>query len=281
MRRGLILGLVFLLLVGAAGVTRLRLEAAGEKRLPASLLYLPKGPFLRAMAVGHEEVLADLLYIWSIQYYSTYDEKARYDYLDQVFRGAITELDPRFTEVYLVGALIMTLEAGRRDMAMQLYDKGLEKMPDNWEIAYWAGWECYNARDFRGAREYWARAAAMPEAPHQLTRLAAKMLEKAGDETAAITEYRRILESTTDEHTRKVVQGWIDRAWTEKGLRVLREGIERYRNARGHCPPELESLVRAGFLRALPLTPSGKPFYYEAPNCQVLPAPGQTVGVTR
>lgn len=279
MRRALPLFLALVLLAGVTGVTRLRLEAGGTARVPAGLLYLPKGPFLRAMALGHEETLADFLYIWAIQYYGTYDEKARYKYLDQVFRGAITELDPRFTEVYLVGALIMTLEAGRRDLAMNLYDKGLEKMPDNWEIAYWAGWECYNAGDFRKARSYWSRAAAMPGAPHQLTRLAAKMLERAGDQEAALAEYRRILEATREEHTRKVIKGWIDRALTERGLSELRQAVARFREARGHCPPDQDSLLRAGFLKELPRTPSGAPFYYDPQECLVLPAPGQTVGV--
>ncbi len=261
-----------------AGVARARLEGLGETRVPAGLLYLPKGPWLRALALGQEETLADLLYIWAIQYYSNYEDTSRYDYLDQVFRGAITELDPYFTEAYLVGALIMSVEARRPDLALALYDKGLEKMPDNWELGYWAGWECYYQGRFLCARDYWARAARMPGAPPVLTRLAARMLEKAGDLAAAIREYRRLLEHPPDEKTARIIESWIERMSTELDLRALDAAIAAFREERGRCPRDLGELVEERFLAALPEAADGRPYRYDPRTCRVLPAPGQSFG---
>ncbi len=277
-RPAAVLTLVVVLSAALAGLARTRLERLGETRVPAGLLYLPRGPWLRALAVGQEETLADLLYIWAIQYYSNYEDTRRYEYLDQVFRGAITELDPYFTEAYLVGALIMSVEARRPELALALYDKGLAKMPDNWELGYWAGWECYYQGRFLCARDYWARASRMPGAPAVLGRLAARMLEKAGDLAAAIREYRRLLEHPPDEKTARVVESWVERMSTELDLRKLDAAVEAFRQERGRCPRNLRELVAERFLARLPRAIDGRPYRYDPRTCRVLPAPGQSFG---
>ena len=276
MRRALAIVTLCVVLAGVVLGARARLEAGGEDRVPASLLYLPKGPFLRALALGQEETLADLLYIWSIQYYSNYEDATRYDYLDQVFGGAITELDPRYVEPYLVGSLIMSMEAKDPQRALQLFDKGLALNPDNWELAYWAGWECYGLKNYACARDYWARASRMPKAPPQLMRLAAKMLEREGDVGAALREYRAILDQTTDESTRQVVSQWYERTRVQYELQRAGEAVEAWRAQRGGCPPSLDALVGAGLLPAVPVDSAGNPFHLDRTNCTVLLAPGQS-----
>lgn len=216
-RRAIAVALAALALVTAAGAMRLGLEAQRKPETSSELLYLPRGPYLRALAIGHEETLADLVYIWALNYYSSYQNKeVRRQYLAAVFNDAITELDPRFTESYVIGALVMSLEYGQPDAALKLYEKGLEAMPENWELAYWAGWECYSAKRYLDAREYWRRAATMPQAPVTLMRLAARMLEKAGDMDAAIAEYEQLLQQTADEKTRAIVARWLERMRAER-----------------------------------------------------------------
>jgi tetratricopeptide (TPR) repeat protein len=211
MRRTLALLVVLVVLFGTTLWIRSWLETQERRAETAELLYLPKGPFLRALALGHEETLADLMYIWALNYYGKYDHDARRGYLDAVFSGAITELDPRFTEAYLIGAMIMSIEYKQPIEALRLYDKGLAAMPENWELAYWAGWECYAGKQYLRARDYWQRASGMPGAPAQLMRLAARMLEKSGDLDAAIVEYERLLDEAQDETTRAVVLRWLER----------------------------------------------------------------------
>ncbi|MBP7147010.1 MAG: hypothetical protein KBD01_05660 [Acidobacteria bacterium] len=278
--RTIALGALALVLAAGAGLARARLDQSQPQHVQAALLYLPEGPYLRALALGHEETLADLLYIWSIQYYSNYSDKARYAYVKQVFGGAITELDPRYTEAYLVGALIMSIEARNSPLALELYDKGLDAMPENWEIAYWAGWECYSLKRYDCSRAYWERAAAMPGAPVQLVRLAARMIERSGDLRAALEEYERILATTKDEATRRVVSAWAENTRTQIVLAELRDALARYRRAKGMCPAQLSDLARAGLVPALP-PEEELPFRYDRASCEVLPAPGQSFGRPR
>ncbi|UCF66756.1 MAG: hypothetical protein JSV80_13355 [Acidobacteriota bacterium] len=275
--RGAALVLLAIGLIATVGIARARLEQRDPDRLAAGLLYLPQGPYLRALAVGQEETLADLLYIWAIQYYSSYDDLSRYDFLEQVFHGAITELDPRFDEAYLVGALIMSIEARDPAMALRLYDKGLELIPDNWELAYWAGWECYFTGDYRAARRYWQQGAERPGAPPELGRHAARMLERVGDLSAAREEYWSMAETAEDEATRVLALAWLERLDTELALRAFEQAIESYRRQHGHCPESLIALEREGLVE-LPRHESGAAlFRFDADNCRALPAPGRSI----
>src|SRR6266850_3984632 len=93
------------------------------------LLYLPSGKHLKVMALGFDGILADALYLWSIQYYGNYDIKDRYANLEQIYDQVITELDPHYLDPYLVGALIMSAEARQPEMALRLLDKGVNNNP--------------------------------------------------------------------------------------------------------------------------------------------------------
>ncbi len=223
--RTIVAAMSALALVATGGVLRLGLEAQSKPPTSSELLYLPRGPFLRALAFGHEETLADLIYIWALNYYSSYQKEARRQYLSAVFSDAITELDPRFTESYVIGAMVMSLEYRQPDDALKLYQKGLRAMPTNWELAYWAGWECYSSKRFLDARSYWRSASKMPGAPPFFMRLAARMLEKAGDLDAAISEYEQLLDDAPDEKTRAVVARWLERMKAER--QAQRSSTER------------------------------------------------------
>lgn len=280
MRRGLALTALLLLLFGVCATARLQLEVARVDDPEAALLYLPKGPFLRALAFGHEETLADLLYIWSIQYYSNYSDESRFDYLRQVYLNAITELDPLFTEAYLVGAMIMSWEARDPDMALELYEKALVAMPENWEIAYWAGWECYSAGRYLRARDYWARAARIPDAPPQLIRLAARMLERAGSYEEAIQEYEHILDEPVDERTAEVVRRWLRHTRTQLVVQKTQEAVDAFRLSQGSCPSSLEELRSKGMIPRLPENESGESYVLDRDSCRVVEPSGDALGAT-
>lgn len=272
--------LLVLLLAAAllvAGFSRAELEKLEDERVPAELLYLPEGPLLRAASLGHEETLADLLYIWAIQYYSSYeDAKTRFSYLEKVFGDAIAELDPRFVEIYIVGALLMSIEARQPEMALRLYERGLENNPQAWKLAYWAGWECFMAGRFECARDYWLRARDMPDAPPQLLRLATHALRRGGDLENALEEYIALAENAPDEKTANVAREWIRRLTTRIGLARLEEGIANYRELHGRCPPSLGALLREGLVRSMPMGVSGDAFRYDAEACAVYPPSGDT-----
>ena len=110
-RRRQIMALGALACLLAAIFVQGRIEGLKPGAAAHPLLYLPSGKYLKVAALGFDGLLADLLYLWSIQYYGNYDIKDRYTYLERIYDQVITELDPHYLDPYLVGALIMTAEA--------------------------------------------------------------------------------------------------------------------------------------------------------------------------
>src|SRR6266496_2372404 len=122
-RAGALMALLALVCLLLAVIVQGRIEREGRGGSVHPLLYLPSGKYLKVMALGFDGLLADGLYLWSIQYYGNYDIKDRYAYLERIYDQVITELDPHYLDPYLVGALIMSGEAHDPEMALRLLDK--------------------------------------------------------------------------------------------------------------------------------------------------------------
>ncbi len=68
--------LVLTLAVALTGASGHRLERMRERRVgDQQLLYLPNGSYLKLASLGQAAVLADLIYLWAIQYYSNYEHR--------------------------------------------------------------------------------------------------------------------------------------------------------------------------------------------------------------
>ncbi|MBD3855666.1 MAG: hypothetical protein IFK92_03880, partial [Acidobacteria bacterium] len=131
---------VITVLLGAVVLSEVRLgKIPREDPLGRELLYLPSPEMLKIMSLGNPGLVADVLYLWSIQYYSFYRPHERFLYLETVY-NLITDLDPLYVDAYRIGALIMQIQTGgdqnEIDAAVRrLFDKGLRNLPDDWQLA--------------------------------------------------------------------------------------------------------------------------------------------------
>src|SRR2546427_3837374 len=188
-----------------AGIVQGRMEGERRGGSVPPLLYLPSGKFLKVMALGFDGLLADVLYLWSIQYYGNYDIKDRFDYLERIYEQVITELDPHYLDPYLVGALIMTAEARKPEMALKLLDKGVRANPDQWIMPFEAGFLCYNdLHDYRRAAVYFEMAMRVPGVHPLVHRFQAEMYNRAGDKRTSLKEWLEIYKTTTQPHLGRV-----------------------------------------------------------------------------
>lgn len=265
--------LLALLVWGRASVER------HEDAAESSLLYLPNGTYMKALSLGHASVLADWMYVWALQYYGNYDRADRYAYVEHVFRNVIAELDPRYVDAYWMGALILSVEAKDLEAAIGLLDDGLEKNPDAWVLPYLAAWECYHAKQFDRAEEYFAKAGAIPGAPEHVQRMRLGMIGRQGNLRQAIEAWAEVLDDPDSDGTlRSVAERQIDALVVERDCRDLERAAERYRDARGAYPPDLATLVREGWISALPLDPQGLAYVYDARTGKVTSLAGRLLG---
>ncbi|HXV21737.1 MAG TPA: hypothetical protein VD811_12195, partial [Desulfuromonadales bacterium] len=211
--------------LSAASVDLLRRDSAPGHHL----LYLPSGRYLKAITFGYPQVAADLIYLWSIQYYSNYQIEDRYDYLDQIYRRVIAELDPHFVDAYLVGSMIMSVEANRDDLALALLSQGSEKNPQEWILPFQAGFLCYHKlKDYACAREWFERALQIPGAPAPVRRLYAEMYNRLGDKRSSLRHWREILDTADTEYVRHVSWMHVHDLTIEVDLEELNRRVELF-----------------------------------------------------
>lgn len=256
-------GLILVLLGAlAAGTAAVHVEGLRGGSAPGyHLLYLPSGRSLKALTLGYEGLAADLVYIWSIQYYSNYQIQDRYDYLDQIYRRVIAELDPHFLDPYLVGSMIMSVEANRDDLALKLLDTGTRNNPHEWILPFQAGFLCYNKlHDYACAKDYFQRAQAVPGAPAPVRRLYAEMYNRLGDKRTSLRYWAEIHDTADTDYVRQVSWMHVHDLKIEVDLDDLNAIVRRYHEEHGAPPAGLQALVRAGLLESVPLDPDGNPY---------------------
>ncbi|HKB08514.1 MAG TPA: tetratricopeptide repeat protein [Candidatus Polarisedimenticolia bacterium] len=256
-----------------------RIEAGKSGRDIHPLLYLPSGKYLKVVALGFDGLLADVLYLWSIQYYGNYAIKDRYEYLERIYEQVITELDPHYLDPYFVGALIMTTEGRDPEMALRLLDKGVRANPDKWIVPFEAGFLCYNdLHDYQRAAAYFEKALAIPDVHPLVRRLHAEMFNRAGDKRTSLGEWLEIYRTTDDPYVRNVAWNHAHDLKVDVDLADLRDAVSRFHAREGRPPRRLQEIVQAGLLPALPRDPEERDYSYDAETGQVLYRGGLVLG---
>ena len=115
--------------------------------------------------------MADLIYLWSIQYFSNQAVWNRFEHLVHVI-SIIAELDPQYLDPYEIGALIAVHEARDLSMAYTILDLGLKNNPEQWIFPLQAGhYAQMYAKDFKTAQKYYEKTMEIPGAPAIAKRL--------------------------------------------------------------------------------------------------------------
>ncbi len=251
--------------LGLAVTVQVGIEARErEEEVTRPLLYLPSGKYLKFVSLGFDEILSDLIYLWSIQYYSSYHIENRYDYLERIYSNVISELDPHYLDPYLLGALIMNAEARRPEMALRLLDLGIEKNPDVWVLSFEAGFLCYNdIKDYSRAARYFEQALRAPDVHPLVRRMYAEMYNHAGDKPTSLQLWSEIFETSDDEYVSRVAWNHVHDLKVEVDLDLLSRALARYRERSGAPPPRLSALGPVDGIAGVPLDPEGNPYQYD------------------
>jgi tetratricopeptide (TPR) repeat protein len=245
----------------------------GRWSSPDALLFLPTGEYLSAASLGYQVLIADALYLWSIQYYGHQVAPEGRQYLWRIF-DVITDLDPHYEDAYLTGALMMGVDLGDTELAIRMLDKGAAQNPDGWIYPVETGYYAWmNLGDHALAAEYFDRALAIPGVPEVVRRIRAGMAEVTGDKRDALSLWATIYEAARGEGDAKIESiAWqhVYDLKVDLDIEELGDALRRYRADRGGPPPSLESLAAEGYLQSLPVMPTGESYEYEPRSGQVM-----------
>ncbi len=258
-----LLALIFVLLTAGAGVLQYKYDShRGYFSEREVFVTLPPGKTLRILSFGFHDLAADMLFIWSIQFYSTYYLTNSSRYIEQVF-NTITDLSPRYKEPYIVGSWIMALEVGDIEMAMRLLRKGSANMPDEFIFDYECGFYAYkNLKDYALAEKFFSRAAGKPGAPPQIKRKQAHMAYMKDDLHYAYQLWMDIYNKAKDSLELNVARNHLGQIKFEMDKKYLEQQITRFKQIYKRFPLELAELKRAGLVKEIPRDFYGKPYIY-------------------
>lgn len=262
---------LLLLLIPLVPLTAVRSERAmGGVGPRADVLYLWRGEQVRALFPGFRDVMADVYWLRTVQYFGgqrVFAEGKDFRLLEPLIEITIT-LDPRLQIAYRYGATFLSeprpIGAGEPEAGVALLERAVRQFPDDWRVRQDFGFFVFLFQHDSGkAAEILLEAARLPGAPYWLTSLAGRFLVKGGERQAArqiwTQMYQQAEEGAIKWNARLNLQR-LDALDLADGLTRL---VDHYRLQRGHRPETLEDLARAGLLKAIPKDPTGTPFSYD------------------
>jgi len=274
MRR--LLGLLLIISLFAAVVPLHRSLYALTQTYPDDFrsYYIPDSAHMEVLSLGYKNFWADLIIIWSLLYYDYYNRDVRYTYLERTF-NVITDLDPRYREAYVMGALFAFM-GQKWDLLYRFEDKGLLALPKDTVLAYDAGtYALFCEKNSERAARYFT--IGMERDPNRtlFKKLLAYSLEKSGDLQTSRQFWSDIYEENKEGKTpeEKYYRGVALRnLWDIKvtiDTEALKKAVDGYKSRHGRFPATLKALELEGFVKALPLDPDQKPYAYDAKDGSV------------
>lgn len=242
---------------------KVRCDQVNRGRVPGSaIIYIPSGKYLKYATFGYSSVLADLIYLWAIQYYSDYSIADRFNYLEHIF-SIIAELDPRYVDPYELGALVAVYEAGNLELGLKILDLGLEKNPDQWIFPFEAAHFAQMRKNYEIARLYYKKAMDIPGAPDIVKRLYAFTAFKTMDLETSWKMWLEIYQTTSEERVKKIANNHLYQVKAAMDKQLIERAVAQFKEKFGRYPYDLSQLVRTGLLREIPRDLDGLEYVYD------------------
>lgn len=252
-----ILTLVLFLLLASATSLALRHLVAQVPQISAAqtqareALYLPSGKGLQALSFGYENVLADVLWFNTINYFGKHHRS------DQNYRwlahmcNLVSDLNPRALHVYDFCGTMLAWEANSAQASVDLFSKAIAQFPDEWKLYYQRGFAyMFFLKDTERAQADFLKSATLPGAHSLVKRLAAKRLAASESADAAIEFLTDLLQGEKDPAEKSALESRLREAYYERDFQLLERARDMYKQKTGQFPARLQDLADSGILQS-------------------------------
>ncbi|HEY6308454.1 MAG TPA: hypothetical protein VI488_18575 [Candidatus Angelobacter sp.] len=266
-RRVTIVAAVLLVVLFAGSVLALRRVqgARGKEATLEEILYIHSSKTLKRMSLGYSGLLADIYWTRAVQYFGHKLRRSkRFQLIDPLLQ-ITTDLDPHMIPAYQTGSLFLCQKppygAGQPDKAVALLEKGIRENPEYWRLYFTLGFVHYlDRRDYPAAEQAFQKGSEVPGAMPWMKVMAARMAERASNPEMAIALWQGVYEITKDDSLRDTALKHIASLQADALTEELEHRVQSYRKQTGALPARWLDMVHAGFLRGIPVDPSGAAF---------------------
>lgn len=246
------------------------------------LKYLPSGKFLKGAALSYDELLADILWIKAIGYFGGHAvTDQNYDWLYHIL-DTTTTLDPLFENPYEFGGIVLATEARDVDQSIAILKKGMENVPKchkrYWYLPFFLAFDyMFYKGDYLNAARYLEMAAQFPQSPKYLPLLVARLYANANDPEIAIAFLDQMIKSTDNKELKEKLAARIKEVMVDRDIRSLEAARDQFMITWRRFPEDLNELVMAGLIPAIPKDPFGGRYYISSTDysIQSLSMPGK------
>lgn len=264
--------LVLVLLAASIPLVQQRVDTVrGGYSAQEEALYLWSGEHVRRLNPGLENVMADLYWLRTVQYFGgqrIFSKDRRFDLLLPLVT-ITTTLDPRLEIAYRYGAIFLgepwPTGAGRAQDAVALMERGVGNLPRSWRLRQDLGMFRYSyLGDGRGAAAVLLEAAKLPEAPFWLETLAADLLANADDRATSREVWTRMYEQADEPPIKGNALIHLQRLDALDAVDALNAAAKDLEAKLGRKPRDAREFVSLLGPRAPLADPLGVPFEYHA-----------------
>jgi len=196
-----LMALILYLQLGFEGLVRAKIDR---------LKLIPSGRELRVIFAGYRCAAADLIWAWTVVSFGSHFKTDKdYSWLPNALR-AVTTLDPLFRDVYLYGGIMLAMEGGMPKEAVELLERGVENLPDDWQLHFFLGfYRLFFEIDPLEGVKHLERAASLPGHPPYLPVLVAKAYTKLGRLELAIRYLEQVREMIDDPELKNRIESQL------------------------------------------------------------------------
>ena len=209
---------------------------------------------IKIVDLGLHSAASSLMWIYTIQQVADYPEE-----LPKLIQ-TVNKLDPRFSYPYAFGGLILPA-FGMNSQAIELAKQGIRDADPDWRIPYYLA-TTYHIflKDRKNAALYFDMAAKTSNAPENIKIVASRYGTSKNTREQTKTIWESIYENSDDELVKESARAHLIQI---EILELLEKAVSIYKQKLGEYPENINDLVSAKILKAVPPSPFGLEFYLD------------------
>jgi hypothetical protein len=241
----------------------------GAFRAQHEVLYLWSGERIRRLTPGFHNLMADVYWLRTVQYFGSqraFATDKQFDLLGPLV-NITTEIDPRLEIAYEYGATFLAepkpLGAGNPEAAIALLGRGIANNPRNWKLRQDLGlFHLFFMNDAARASQVLLEGARVAGAPPILRTLAAQVLAKGGERRSAEALWAQIYEQSEPGQLKENAGLHLRQLQSLDAVDALDAAARAFARRSGRPPATLDELRRSGLTTTPTVDASGVAFEY-------------------